>query len=830
MASLQMVKRPAPGKQGRAIKLYANFFAVKVQEGKVYQYDIAFQPEMPSPAGRRLAFACLFEQHQKVFKLPPPYDGDKTFYLLENICTDLKVRTLPITLPSKREGDEPRIIDAQIRMVATVERKGAPKEALRHYEVLMRNSLAGKPGYVGIRRSFFTRGQDPPNLGFGVELWRGFFQHVRNTQLGLMLNYDVANCSFFQPINLIEFSWYCMGRAQFDMREIQAHGPLNRAQILAIEKETRNIKIQLIHLGDQKRTCFGLTAEPANKLKFNHKESGKDYIVSEYFKDKYKKPLTFPHFPCVKLHKEKPIFIPMELCLISPGQWYRKKLNPMQTQEMIRATAQKPHERKRTIEEGLRNSQFDTNPLLKHFGFSIDKRMAQVTGRVLPAPVIQYSQSGGKKTISAEKGAWKPNDTQLAQPVGLATWAVLSFAGTQLGQQEITNFVQDMLQCAKLNGYPIQPPKLVKPARSADVEKEIAAIAAQKAQFVLCILSPKSDELFAALRKLCDSTYGIHHMVCVVPKIRKHDLTYCLNLLYKINSKLGGTNFHVQENLPLFDRPTMVVGIDVTHPPPGMGAIRPSIAAVVASMNIKATQYVARVALQGSRIEHMEKLKDVMKDLIITFAQKNNQPPTRIIVYRDGVSDDQFQLVMDREVAAIKATIQELAATKPFTPVLSYIVIQKRHHARLFAEDSRSDADTDRSGNVVAGSVLDTGVVDPQTWDFYLMSHGGIQGTSRPSKYNVLYDEGGMSPDAIQRLSYALCHHYARCNRSVSVIPPVYYADIVAERTRFYLDHYDSESDTASQASGAGAPQPRSRFETAMAQVHPNLRNSMYWI
>lgn len=48
--------------------------------------------------------------------------------------------------------------------------------------------------------------------------------------------------------------------------------------------------------------------------------------------------------------------------------------------------------------------------------------------------------------------------------------------------------------------------------------------------------------------------------------------------------------------------------------------------------------------------------------------------------------------------------------------------------------------DQDKSGNVFPGTVVETGICHPLEWDFYLMSHGGLQGTSRPAKYHVLWD------------------------------------------------------------------------------------------
>ena len=43
----------------------------------------------------------------------------------------------------------------------------------------------------------------------------------------------------------------------------------------------------------------------------------------------------------------------------------------------------------------------------------------------------------------------------------------------------------------------------------------------------------------------------------------------------------------------------------------------------------------------------------------------------------------------------------------------------------------------DKSGNCFAGTVVDRDVTHPTDHDFYLQSHAGILGTSRPAHYSV---------------------------------------------------------------------------------------------
>ncbi|XP_023157555.1 protein argonaute MEL1 [Zea mays] len=104
-----------------------------------------------------------------------------------------------------------------------------------------------------------------------------------------------------------------------------------------------------------------------------------------------------------------------------------------------------------------------------------------------------------------------------------------------------------------------------------------------------------------------------------------------------------------------------------------------------------------------------------------------------------------------------------------YLPPVTFVVIQKRHHTRLFPRvHGRRDV-TDRSGNILPGTVVDTEICHPREFDFYLCSHAGIQGTSRPIHYHVLYDENRFSADGLQILTNNLCYTYARCTHAVSI-------------------------------------------------------------
>jgi len=187
------------------------------------------------------------------------------------------------------------------------------------------------------------------------------------------------------------------------------------------------------------------------------------------------------------------------------------------------------------------------------------------------------------------------------------------------------------------------------------------------------------------------------------------------------------------------------------------------------------------------------------------------------VVYRDGVSEGQFRQVIDSELMQLRRACMQIDPA--FRPFLTFVTAQKRHNTKVFASNPK---DADRSGNVPSGTVVDTTICHPKEFDFFLESQGGLQGTSRPTHYKVLFDDNKFTPDQLQALTYRLCFTFARATRSVGLVTPAYYADLLAERGRNLLDGDDeSSSETSSVASGPQAGMPT---------IHPSLSANMYFI
>lgn len=242
----------------------------------------------------------------------------------------------------------------------------------------------------------------------------------------------------------------------------------------------------------------------------------------------------------------------------------------------------------------------------------------------------------------------------------------------------------------------------------------------------------------------------------------------------------------------------------------------------------------------------------IIKDLLYSFHQRIGRSPARIIYYRDGVSEGQFEAVLNSEMQAVKKACEalgwgtcaleergEVQQQKRLRgdppPKITFIVVQKRHHTRFFPKEKNQST---KNGNIPPGTVVDSVICQPNHFDFFLCSHSGIKGTSRPAHYHVLRDENNFGADQIQRLTNDLCFTYVRCTRAVSIVPACYYAHLAATRARLWIgsdgSDYGSHHDRASTVgSGGSRSAAYSRMEAQFRPLpppHDRIKKSMFYI
>ncbi|XP_078383849.1 protein argonaute-2-like [Oculina patagonica] len=796
-------KRPGYGTVGRPIKLRANFFRLNISSEltDLYHYDVEITPnKCPRAVKRDVVNEIIRKYKDTTFQgHQPAFDGEKNLYSR----IKLPPAELSVKLPGE-DGGKDRDFKVKIQFAAPVsllelknflsgrQNVKVPQDAVQALDIVMRQMPSLY--YTPVGRSFFPFDGRGRPLGEGCEVQFGFYSSLRHSEWkAMLLNIDVSAKGFTKSQPVIP-DFVC------EILEIRVpqclQDPRFSLDKRKVEKAIRGIRIETTHAASFKRkyTVWGVSNQSAERLQFDvdDETSGRKIktTVAKYFKDRYNLPLRYPHLPCLQVGQNKDRYLPMEVCTIIPC--HKRHLSEQQTANMIRSTARPAPERQQDIEYWAQEMvQTSSKYLREEFKTSVSTEMVKVGGRVLPAPTLNLGPQD--QALVPRDGSWDMRNKSLHQGARIETWALACFARRCNGD-ELRNFCKQMASVSSREGMRMteQPTVVGYPRDSREVESLFSkwAVELQDLQLIMAVLPDKDKDLYSEIKRVGDNVLGIATQ-CVQSKlVQQAKPQVCANISLKINSKLGGVNHVIDPSVksPVFREPVIIFGADVTHPSPTENGI-PSIAAVVASMDANATKYRALNRAQrheklGGAQEIIIDLATMVKELLIEFYKANRKlKPSRIIFYRDGVSEGQFDQVLVHEVRAVQEACMMLE--KDYHPRITFIVVQKRHHTRLFCEDKR-DA-SGKAQNVPPGTTVDSGITHPYEFDFYLCSHFGIQGTSRPTHYHVLYDDNGFTADSLQQLTYQLCHVYARCTRSVSMPAPAYYAHLVAFRARHHV-------------------------------------------
>ncbi|KAI9470927.1 MAG: Piwi domain-containing protein [Benjaminiella poitrasii] len=835
-----LVKRPGAGKAGKSVRVRANFFEVTTLPAQnIHHYDITIDGpssslefyrkvwkafETTDGQGSFNGYKAIFDGRKNIFSSKPLKLGEAQAsqyeIALPNAAPSKKAGSNNATIRIKRAG-EINMTELHLFLKGKAACTTNCLTAIMALDILIRHVPSTM--YTSVGRSFYIP-NDKQQLPNGAEVWQGYYQSARPTCGKMMINLDVSATAFNESGPLPNVVSKILNRRSLD----DLRRGIPKLELNKLEKILKSLKVYITHRGERKNVykIKKLTPTSAEKTMFKN-ESGTELSVATYFSQKYNKRLHYPFLPCVAVKDD--VFFPMEVCEVVEGQRLTKKLNEKQTADMIKFTCQKPNVRANKINQGFSLLQYKDNEYMKQFGMNVKPEMAIVNARVLPTPKISYHRSSQGADFAPQAGAWNLRGKKLSQGASLNSWSVVNFAGG-IPSQAVQRFVRELCQSFIETGMNVtnRNPPTINADPQGNIENTLKEAwlkagntAKAKPQIIFCILPNTGTPLYAEIKRISDTVLGVATQ-CVQSK-HVHDAKkqYCANVCLKVNMKLGGTNWTLMPaNMPFItQKPTIIIGADVTHPAPG-DFNRPSIAAIAASMDARAVKYTSVISPQKNRTEIISNLANMIKDVLKTFYQACGQKPARILFYRDGVSEGQFKQVMDSEVAAIRAACASL--DKSYKPTLTFVVVQKRNHARFFPIETR---DADRTGNCMPGTVIDTDIVHPFEFDFYLQAHAGLQGTSRPTHYHVLHDDNKFTSDSLQELTYNLCYTFARATRSVSIVPAAYYADIIAGRARFHRKG-ENWSDTDATSESLDTESHIASF----ASVIPELRKVTYFM
>ncbi|KAL5345607.1 hypothetical protein ACLOAV_009361 [Pseudogymnoascus australis] len=879
--------RPAYGTRGKPVVLWANYFELEASKKLIiYRYHVAVSPEAkgrklkrviellledPRLKGSATDFKAILVSRKKLadVEVEVPYRAE-----LED---DPKPDSSPYRVRVQLTGEMD--IDGLVNHLRSVQpdpnfRLDNKLQIIQTLNVLLGHYPQSDPLTTTIasnKHFFFGTGQAGNrhkveyDLGKGLTALRGYFRSARPSTGRILVNVNVSHAVFFRPgplEELINIFATAYGRNPFQLERFLKKVRVETTH-LPVKKNKAGKKIPkvktIIALASQNDGAglphpprvarFGANAkevqfwlEPTDKKKSGN---GRYITVFDFFKTQYRMNLNAA-FPVMNVGtRGNPMYMPVDCCMVIPGQCSMKKLDSDQTATMIRFACRRPH---------LNADSITSDGPGALFGINVNTNMITVPGRILPPPVVKYS---GTKTVSPRGGQWNMMGVKFTQGSRVPPWTYLWV--TRKGRSNpiqnlghLSSIMGEFQSMMNASGLAAPPPlqgrnlELEAGPNAASDEERIdntLKSAPKTIGMIVVILIDNDASIYNAIKYAGDIKYGIHTVCAIASKIAKEQRRdqYLANVALKVNSKLRGSNQTLDTTKLgiIGEGKTMVVGIDVTHPSPGSLSSAPSVAAVVASIDKHLSQFPCQLSIQEGRKEMVTDLSEMMRSRLQLWREKNKVLPENILVYRDGVSEGQYQVLKDDEIPSLRKAcdgIYPADQRKKGFPKLSVVVVGKRHHTRFYA--TKQD-EADRSGNPNNGTVVDRGVTSMWNWDFFLQAHTCLQGTAKPAHYYVVLDEifgkGNLkkphpfpnAADTLEDLTHNMCYLFSRATKAVSICPPAYYADLACERARCYL-HREFEPGQTPGSSVVGGAQPNA-LESDV-RIHDRLKDSMFYI
>ncbi|XP_045087221.1 protein argonaute 1B-like [Aegilops tauschii subsp. strangulata] len=477
----------------------------------------------------------------------------------------------------------------------------------------------------------------------------------------------------------------------------------------------------------------------------------------QYFKEKDGYDIQLD-LPCLKVgDRQSPTYLPIEVCEIADGQ---------QISHLLNVTFQHPFDREKTILQIV--NPYNGDPYAKEFGVTFENKLAIIKGRVLPPPMLKFGDQGKEKVFWPKVGKWNMRSKKMVDGGAVNTWTCINFASDIMRAAAVAFCDELAVMCLvsgmNFRGDPVLPvvnarPKYVESALKKHHKRVMKILRPQgkELDLLIVILPDNNGTLYGDIKRICETDIGLVSQCCLAKHVLPMKPRYLANIALKINAKVGGRNTvlvdAVERNLPrVGNTPTIIFGADVSHPHPGEGPYSPSIAAVVASQDWpEVTKYAGSVRPQAHR-------EEIIQCLFNKTDCKSGCIPGGMI--KDVVSKEKLNQVLEHELSAIK---KACASVDPiYNPQVTIIMVQRRHHTRLFTGNYGIGSTVFRSGNVL-----------------WLIGKYAIPPTLIFTCVAML---------ALRELAGL----YARCTSSVSVVPPVYYAHLLASQARLYIKPGDT--------------------------------------
>ncbi|XP_077302628.1 argonaute 3 [Arctopsyche grandis] len=743
------------GTSGHQVDISANYLRLSVKPGHgAFEYFVRFDPHVDHRAFK----IKMLRAHSSKLGNDLTFDGQALFL----------PQKLPANVTTFKSAHPVDNSDVIVEVVFVKEKKMS--EMTQLYNVLFKKVMMAL-SFKRIGKDSFDPQHPFMIPQYKLEVWPGYVTTVDDFEGGLMLNIDPSHkvVRTSTVLNEIQEVSYRSQNAQNDIRSALI------GKSVLTKYSYKLYTIDDVDFSVNPLSSFKLfTGEMTTFLNYYKKAYGseildlKQPLLISRLNRRIQKPTPQDFI------EEKLIYLVPELC-ISTGLTDNMRQDFTLMKDLAQFMKITPNQRYQALKKFVSNIEKNPNAskFLTNWGLSLDSFPVSLVARTLPPEIVCFghkSNPNQKTEIRTSNAEWSKEASlyPVIAPVDIINWVVLH---TLKDERTVKEFCDCLIRCGQPAGIKIAQPQMIglRSDTTQEYVNNLRSVIKPHLQMVVCFCPTSRDDRYSAIKKICCVDFPVPSQIINGPTMRKKNVRAIAHkVLLQMNCKLGGSLWAI----PIPYKRLMVIGIDVYHS--AESSNKNSVGGFVASYNDSLTRWYSRVCFQSTHQEIVDKIKICLLDALKLYLDHNGLLPDRIIIYRDGIGNGQFNVCSNHELPQIEMCFATMGQN--YSPSLTFIIVQKRHSARIFENCGPNKEVTNPS----PGTVIDSMVTRKYLYDFYVVSHKTRQGSLVPTHYIVLKDTSNMEPDHVQRITFKMCHLYFNWPGTVRVPAPCQYAHKLA--------------------------------------------------
>ncbi|KAI6198941.1 hypothetical protein M3Y96_00573900 [Aphelenchoides besseyi] len=792
-----------------------SMYKVKIKPNSVvYRYDVQitdnqFELTRPTDIGLQIANKmCCYEIVRIVLVDYPDsyvYDGANTLYMKEEI-EDIETTLLPnrltpesqicvrrrpvqVTIQANKANPSVCYSDFTPALRSEENRGIIDRSPVNFIELLTTQAMLRTNRYQvsgpGLLFETQARFRQP-----GFETVEGVYKGARAiNKSSLCLVFDVQRSLFYQS--------QIRGRLVTLAELLEQTFEGNRRKF---EEHYYNVRMQLTYV-DARVIKFERFTDRAISSQDYDIEGGQS--VPDYFMETYQHEINENLRGCRARNNEHAVF-PLDGLRVFPNQLVPQQkvpesllapIPPQQRYDLITY-----HVQRLVTGEGA--------DFLEKFGVTVlpKSNIVEITNSSIP-PTIRINSRDGEQTIQPRENGDYFNALLRARVLiknrDIKRWIVGYGRGLQARQ--IEEYIKNLaIACAESGMNRLPEPRY----EYVEVDKMERLFRHSEEHYIFYIDHENERGSHSRL-KLFESLYKILTQHVVRKNLNARNQTM-KNVVFKLNSKCFGLNF-----APVFDSSIemldleknddlLVIGLDVAHPTRSSSTRKektkgkdkdkkkdkddepeknkyPSVVGICSNKTSVRYAFTPDFFYQETNQEQISgpRLVKAVKKIVQIAHEKKKVIPHRLFIFRDGVGEGQYSMVLNNELEAIRQGYEEAVESidSEFDVKklkLNLVIATKRHHKRFFSSVGRDQYQNTRVGDFIAGEFTREDLLA----EFFLQTHNPI----RLTQYSLLKNDMDLTPAQLRTFIICLSnmHQISGCPTSLPI--PIYVADESAAR------------------------------------------------